>query len=58
MGSLFATEEVEAVNEWAIRREGFLSKQSRHLNTWRKRWIVLHKNYLCTFIKQQVKFRN
>ena len=54
MGSLFVTEETEVVNQWAIRKEGYLFKQSRHLNSWRKRWIVLHKHYLCTFIKEKV----
>ena len=58
MGAFFVTftEDNDAVNEWAIRKEGFLNKQSRHLSAWRKRWIVLHKHYLCTFSKQQVSY--
>eukprot|EP01083_Nonionella_stella_P097997 275488_1 len=54
MGVFFTREETEVVNKWAIRKEGFLYKQSRHLNSWRKRWIVLHQNYLYTFTAQQI----
>merc|ERR1711902_38750 len=56
-GSFFVTEEIDVVNEWAIRKEGFLYKQSRHLNTWRERWVVLHQNYLSTFVTKQ-KYTN
>eukprot|EP00484_Ammonia_sp_Unknown_P017446 CAMPEP_0197036652 /NCGR_PEP_ID=MMETSP1384-20130603/14098_1 /TAXON_ID=29189 /ORGANISM="Ammonia sp." /LENGTH=662 /DNA_ID=CAMNT_0042466849 /DNA_START=13 /DNA_END=2001 /DNA_ORIENTATION=+ len=55
MGSFFTKEEeLEAVvNQWAIRKEGYLYKQSRHLSSWRRRWTVLHQHYLCTFVRQQ-----
>eukprot|EP00418_Pyrodinium_bahamense_P013953 CAMPEP_0179125572 /NCGR_PEP_ID=MMETSP0796-20121207/59397_1 /TAXON_ID=73915 /ORGANISM="Pyrodinium bahamense, Strain pbaha01" /LENGTH=119 /DNA_ID=CAMNT_0020824283 /DNA_START=66 /DNA_END=425 /DNA_ORIENTATION=- len=38
-------------------KEGFLSKQSKHLKEWRKRWFVLTPEYLCSF-KGQGDYRN
>lgn len=32
-----------------IIKEGWLSKRSRFLKGWRKRWIVLTPTYICTF---------
>jgi hypothetical protein len=40
-----------------IIKEGWLEKRSRFLKGWRKRWIVLTPNYLCTF-KTQGKLKD
>eukprot|EP01084_Bolivina_argentea_P016473 30829_1 len=57
MGSFFFSDENEAipiVNKWAIRREGFLYKKSRHLQQWRERWVVIHKNMIYTFVNKNI----
>merc|ERR1712146_277084 len=40
-----------------IIKEGYLVKQSKMLKEWRRRWVVLTPQYLCTF-KQQHELRN
>jgi hypothetical protein len=40
-----------------IVKQGWLSKESLYLKDWRKRWVVLTKDYICTF-KTQGEFRN
>merc|ERR1719424_366650 len=40
-----------------IVKEGWLSKQSVHLKEWRRRWVVLTPQYLCTF-KAEGQYRN
>merc|ERR1719440_416153 len=40
-----------------IIKEGWLSKESVHLKTWKRRWMVLTPQYLCSF-KNQGEFRN
>ena len=44
--------EILEENFEVIIKEGFLEKRSRFLKGWRKRWIVVTPNYLCTFKKQ------
>merc|ERR1712137_776987 len=40
-----------------IVKEGWLVKQSKFMKEWRRRWVVLTPQYLCTF-KQQGEYRN
>lgn len=40
-----------------IVKEGWLSKESVHLKSWRKRWCVLTPHYFCSF-KTQGEYRN
>eukprot|EP00927_Polykrikos_kofoidii_P069444 TRINITY_DN64926_c0_g1_i1.p1 TRINITY_DN64926_c0_g1~~TRINITY_DN64926_c0_g1_i1.p1 ORF type:complete len:145 (+),score=20.56 TRINITY_DN64926_c0_g1_i1:64-435(+) len=40
-----------------ITKEGWLSKQSKFMKDWRRRWIVLTPQYICSF-KQQGDYRN
>eukprot|EP00929_Paragymnodinium_shiwhaense_P066706 TRINITY_DN33493_c0_g1_i2.p2 TRINITY_DN33493_c0_g1~~TRINITY_DN33493_c0_g1_i2.p2 ORF type:complete len:122 (-),score=36.21 TRINITY_DN33493_c0_g1_i2:638-1003(-) len=40
-----------------ITKEGWLVKQSKHLKDWRRRWVVLTPQYLCSF-KEQGDYRN
>lgn len=40
-----------------IIKEGWLVKQSKHMKDWRRRYVVLTPQYLCTF-KTQGDYRN
>merc|ERR1712137_1079498 len=40
-----------------IVKEGWLVKQSKFMKEWRRRWVVLTRDYLCSF-KQQGEYRN
>merc|ERR1719378_1785701 len=46
-----------AINANDIIKEGWLVKQSKHLKDWRRRYVVLTPQYLCTF-KNQGDYRN
>lgn len=40
-----------------IIKEGWIVKQSMHLKDWRRRWLILTPQYLCTF-KAEGEYRN
>jgi hypothetical protein len=40
-----------------ILKEGWLTKQSVHLKSWKRRWVVLTPQYLCSF-KTESERRN
>eukprot|EP00928_Gymnodinium_smaydae_P067208 TRINITY_DN50150_c0_g1_i1.p2 TRINITY_DN50150_c0_g1~~TRINITY_DN50150_c0_g1_i1.p2 ORF type:complete len:122 (+),score=26.99 TRINITY_DN50150_c0_g1_i1:74-439(+) len=41
-----------------IVKEGWLTKQSKLLKEWRRRWVVLTQQYVCTFKNQGGDYRN
>ena len=44
----------EPISSDEIIKEGYLFKQSRYLEKWRQRWIVLTNTNLCTFKEKEV----
>jgi hypothetical protein len=47
-----------AIHKDDVVKEGWLSKQSKYLKEWRKRWFVLTPNYLLTYKSQTMDYRN